>query len=393
MTVLSRLSKLGMAIEATPGTYLAPTFAIPFTKASYETVQDPLRDESIRANDSVLQGLYAGPSHATWDVETHMYPDVVGYFLRMIGPDTVTAATATTLSSSASAGATSISTVASIPAGSTIRIDTATNTEYAITGTPTGSGPYTIPLVTVAGGSTSLPLALPHSSGVAVTTTTTHTFKQITTGVRPPAYSITVYDNVDTRGWAGCVMSDLSIKIDPKGTVTFNPKFAGFPEAVVSTFTPTYTTLQPLIGWQWTHTNAGGASTRGLTYDVALKRAVEVIHSSDGTQGPREIFPGALEADSTYKAIYENLTDYNLFLNYAQTQPTTATISQPAQVGGAQIGGASLALTMSQPATHKGTRDLGSVYVQASYSLSGIQNTTDSGVVQAVLKNFSTASY
>lgn len=392
MTVLSRLSKLGMAVEVTPGTYLAPTFAVPFTKASYDNNQDPLRDESVRANDSVLQGLYAGPSSSTFDVETHMYPDLVGYFLRMIGPDTVTAATSTTLSATTAIGATSITTAATIPAGTTIKIDTAGNIEYAITGTPSGVGPYTIPLFTVAGGAVPQALALGHLSGVAVVTTTTHTFKQVSSGVRPPSYSITVFDNIDTRGFAGSVMSDLGIKIDPKGTVTFNPKFSGFPEAIVSSFVPTYSQAQPWLGWQWNMTNAGASSTRGLSYDLSLKRAVDVIHSSDGTQGPREIFAGALEADGSYKAIYENLTDYNLYLNYAQS-PASALIAQPAQVGGAQVGGASLALTMSQSGWHKGTRDLGSTYVQASYSLSGIHNTADAGVVQAVLKNFVTAAY
>lgn len=392
MPVLSRLSKLGFAIEVTPGTYLAPTTAFPFTKASYETIQDPLRDESVRNNDSVLQGIYPGPSHATWDVETHMYPDLAGYFLRFIGPDTVTAATATTLSAPTSAGATSITTAATIPAGSTIRIDTAANTEYAITGTPSGVGPYTIPLVTVAGGAVPLALSLGHLTAVAVTTATTHTFKQTGTSVRPPSYSLTVNEGVDTRGWAGCVMSDLAIKIDPKGTVSFNPKFAGFPESVVSAFTPSYTVVQPFLGWQWTMSNAGASSTRGLTYDLALKRAVEVIHSSDGTQGPREIYAGALESDGSYKAIYESLTDMNLFLNYTQSA-TVAQLTQPAQVGGNQIGGASLAFTMTQSGVHKGQRDLSGTYVQASFSWSGIQNATDAGVVAAVLKNFTTTTY
>lgn len=392
MTVLSRTSKLGFAVEVTPGTYLAPTIAVPFTKATYEGIQAPLRDESIRANDSVLQGLYAGPSNSTWDIEHHAYPDLTGYWLRFIGPDTVTAATATTLSALTTVGATSISLPVTIPAGTTIRIDTAANTEYAITGTPTGSGPYTIPLVTVAGGTTPLPLAFAHSAAAAVTTTTTHTFKQVSTGARPPSYSFSVWDNVDYRGWAGCVMSDLAIKIDPKNTVTVNPKFSGFPEAIVSSFTPAYNNAQPFLGWQWSMFNAGAASTRGLTLDLTLKRAVEVIAASDGTQGPREIFAGALETDGTYKVIHENVTDYNLFLNYAQT-PTTATLAQPAQLGGAQVGGASLAITMSQSGYSKGTRDLSSLYVQGNYSLSGINNATDAGVVSVVLKNFVTTAY
>jgi hypothetical protein len=385
VTNLSRLAILGMAKETTAGTYVAPTFSVPFTKASYETMQAPLRDESIRANDAVLQGLYAGPSEGTFDIEFHAYPDIVGNFLRMIGPDTVTPATTTTLSSSSSIGATSISTVASIPAGSTIRIDTAANTEYATTGTPTGAGPYSIPIVTPAA------LTIAHSSSVAVTTTTTHTFKQ-TGASRPPAWSISVYDLVDYRGWAGCVMSELAIKIDPKGTVTMSPKFVGFAEASQASFSYATSSMQPWVGWQWTLTNAGGASTRGLSYDVTLKRAAEVVHSSDGTQGPREVYNGALDAHGALKCIYENTTDMNEFLNYTQ-RAVTATVTKPTQVGGVQLGGESLALTMSTTGYSKGQRDLGGTYVQAAYDLDGIYNATDAGVVQAVLKNFTTAAY
>jgi hypothetical protein len=166
----------------------------------------------------------------------------------------------------------------------------------------------------------------------------------------------------------------------------------GFPEVTQTTFTPAYTSAQPLLGWQWLMNNAGATSTRGLTYDITLKRAAEAVHSSDGVQPPREVFNGALEADGAYKAIFEDLSDMNLFLNYTQTS-TTATLTQPPQVGGVQIGGASLAVTMSQSGYHKGTRDLGQTYMQASFSLSGIANTTDAGVVQAVLKNFQASAY
>jgi pimeloyl-ACP methyl ester carboxylesterase len=62
--------------------------------------------------------------------------------------DTAYGDTAGTLSSAASAGATSISSSVSFAAGSAIMIDaTGTNPEQVVTGTPSGSGPYTIPLV------------------------------------------------------------------------------------------------------------------------------------------------------------------------------------------------------------------------------------------------------
>jgi hypothetical protein len=383
VSYLSRLAKLGIVKETVPNTYQAPGTSVPFTKATFEDVTAPLRDESIRTNDAVLQGLYGGPQNSTWDIETNLYPDIAGHFLRaIIGPDTPTAATSTTMSSASIIGATTISTTASIAANTVIQIDTALNVEYAKVTAVSGTGPYTLTLAS--------PLTIVHSSSAAVVTQTTHTFAQNRTSSTVwPTYSITVDDLTDVRGYAGCVASELQIKIDPKGIVTFSPKYMGFPSTSQPTFTPAYTQVQPLLGWQWTMTNAGGASTRGLTFDVTLKRAVEAINSSDGTQTPREIFPGALEADGTYKAIYENQTDLNLFLNYTQT-PTTATLTQPVS---ATIPGMSLAITMSKSGYHKGSVDLGQTYVQADFDLSGIYNTTDVGIATVALKNFSAAAY
>lgn len=385
MTNLARGSFVGMAAEPTPGTYQIPAFSVPWTKADYETVQAPIRDESIRNNDAVLQGLYAGPSESTFAMDLHGYPDILGYFLRILGPDTVTPATSTTLSAATIVGATSISTAATIPAGTTIRIDTTTKIEYAVTGTPSGAGPFTIPLLTAVGG-TALALAQAHSSGATVTTQTTHTFKQ-SLATRPPAWSLSVWDTVDYRGFPGSQLSEVQLKIDPKAALSLSAKFTGFPEQVVASFTPAYNTMQPVLGWQWAMTTAGAANTRGLTLDLTAKRTVEAIHSSDGTQGPREVFPGALELDGSYKAIYENVTDMGLFLNYSQ-QPVVAALTKPASAGGE-----SLTVTMSQAGVPKSKRDLGQQYVQASYDLSAIANTTDTGIAQVVLKNWITTTF
>jgi hypothetical protein len=145
--------------------------------------------------------------------------------------------------------------------------------------------------------------------------------------------------------------------------------------------------VQPAVGWAWTVSNAGGASTRGLSFDLNLKRAVEAIPGSDGTQAPREVFPGALEADGTYKAIFESDADINLFKQYLQT-PTVHTITQPVTSGGAV-----LALTMSSAGYTTGEVDVATEYVQLTQALSGIQNPTDSGVVQVSLSNYLSAAY
>jgi hypothetical protein len=385
MTVLSRGSILAMAREATPGTYLAPTFTVPWTAATYLTNYAQLRDESVRNNDAVLQGLYQGPGDSTWDMTFHAYPDILGNFLRMVGTDTVTAGVSTTLSASTVAGATSITTALTIPAGSTIKIaDTGgANTEYAITGTPSGAGPFTIPIVTPATG-----LLFAHTSPTCtVVSQTTHTFAQNVPATRPPAFSISMYDGVDFRGFAGSRMSELALKIDPKATVTAQAKFTGFPEAVVASFVYGGTNIQPELGWGWAMTNAGGSSDRGLTLDMTLKRAVEAIHSSNGLQTPREVFPGALELDGSYKAIYESVTDMNLYLNNTQS-PTVATITKALA-----FGGESLAITMSQSGWMKASRSLSGTYVEATFDLAAINNSTDGGITKVVLKNYVTTAY
>jgi hypothetical protein len=359
MTYLSRLVPLGLAKEGTQWTYQAPTISVPFNSgAKFTDNIAPLRDESYRANDVILQGLNQGPWNTAWDVPCNGYADLLGYFLRaIIGPDTYTAGISTTLSSASLAGAASISTAASIP--------------------------YTIPISTPSTG-----LLYAHNSAVAVVSQATHLFQQNRTfSTVWPTYSWTVGDGPDILGYPGNVFSELAIKIDPKGYVTLGPKSTGFPSATQSSFAYAASAVQPVVGWSWTVTNGGASSTRGLTFDVTFKRAVEVIHSSDGLQAPREIFPGALEADGTYKAIFENDLDISLFKQYIQS-PTVHTLTQPVQSGGAV-----LAITMSKSGYTTGEVDLSSTYVQLNQAVSGIGNTTDAGVTQVSLMNFVASQY
>lgn len=390
MTQLSRLAILGIAKETTAGTYVAPTTYIPFTKADFEDVIGSLKDESYRANDTMLQGLYQGPTHATWDINLHAYPDVIGHFLRgIIGPDTVTAGVSTTVATGGSAiGATTVPSTASIAALTYIRIGTGTTQEYAYVTAVSGSGPYSLTVTSVVGSTTGLTYA--HLATEAIVATSSHAFKQSSVPSNKATYSLTVYDTTATLGYSGAVMSDLSVKIDPKNTVTCDAKFTTLPSATQSAMTPTYTALPPSLSWEWSMTNAGASSTRGLSFDVAVKRAVDVIHSSDGTQGPREIFQGALDVDGTYKAIFENQTDLNLYLNNTQS-PTTAALQQPAS--GSNGVGAALTITMTKSGYPKGKRDLGGNYVQANFSVSGIYNSTDTGAVQATLVNYQSTAY
>jgi len=387
MTQLSRLATLGIAKEVTPGTYLAPTVYIPFTKADYEDVTTPIKDQSYRANDSVLQGMYPGPIEADWSIDLLAYPDLIGHFLRgIIGPDTVVAGAATTQTGSSIVGDTTLNVTSAtgIAIGTYLSLDTGALQEYVYVSAVAG---LVLTVTTVKGQTVGMTKA---HTAATVTAQTTHTFKQSAAAARP-TYSLSVFDTTAgapaTLGYPYAAFSDLQLKIDPKASCALMTKLKAQQGVQQTAIVPVFTSLAPLLGWQWSMTNGGATSTRGLTLDLSIKRAVEAIHSSNGIQSPREIFQAGLEVDGTYKAIFENALDLQLFANYTQT-PTTATLLQPANVGGA-----SLALTLSQSGWQKGKREFSAAYVEASYSISGIYNATDVGSVSAVLKNFVTTAY
>lgn len=392
MTFLARLTKLGGAKEVTPYTYQAPAFSIPWnTGTKFVDIIEPLRDESVRANDAILQGLAQGGAHSEWEIDVNGYADLAGHWFRsIVGPDTVTPGSSTVLSANTLINATSVSLTATVPSNSILQIsDTGgTNLEWVKIGTVTGSGPFSAP-ITAGGGSGGNSTKFAHTAaGGAVLTQSTHLFKQNRAfNTVWPTYSFTTDDGVDQLGWTGCVCSELGIKIDPKGFLGLTPKFTGMPSISESTFAYAASTLLPIVGWSWSITNNAVANTRGLTMDVTLKRAVEAIMTSDGLQAPREIFAGAAEVDGSYKAIFENDTDLNLF-KLALQQPVVHTLTQPPASGGAV-----LAITMSQAGFTTGEKDFGQAYTQLSQSVSGIANTLDSGIAQISLQNFQSTAY
>ncbi len=392
MTSLAKIGYIGLAKEGTQGTYATPTVYVPCTKIDAEDAFMEIRDESYRNNDTLLQGAYQGPGDSTVSIDVMAYPDVIGYLLRgLIGPDTVTVTgVSTTLASNATLGATTLSLTATVPNNSIIRVQDSggTNVEYVQVGTVTGVGPYSAPVTTPATGTQFAHTA----AGGSVVSQSTHSFKQNPTAAQT-SWSVTKYDVATnamashTRGFPGCKIQELAIKIDPKAAMTFGVKYVGWLSAEQSDPTPSFSSVIPALGWQWTQNMAGGASTRGLTYDLTVKRPAEAIHASNGSQQPREVFQGVLEADGTYKAIFENDTDLNLYLNYTQVG-TTATLTQPVTSGGSVI-----TLATSKSGYTKGKVDLSAVYVTADFSLSGIYNTTDGGAIAVTLSNYTASSY
>jgi hypothetical protein len=255
--------------------------------------------------------------------------------------------------------------------------------EYAQAGTPSGTGPYAVPVTTV--------LRFAHSGGDPAQSQAAHLFQQD----RPvpsgwPSYSLTTDDGVDQLGWPGCCLGRVRLQTGLDGYAKLVSDWSGWPPLAEATFAENQSGAQPFAAWSWGITTAGGTSTRGVSLDLALTRSLDVVLACDGSQAPYLIVAGPMRASGAYKAIYDTAADLNLYREAIQ-EPAVWTLAQPVLQGGSSI-----AVTLSLSGWTAGAVSLEEQYVTAAYSLSGIGNIADSpetGVASVELRNWWNQSY
>lgn len=385
-SVLSATAKLGIAAETQPASYLVPSFTVPFTAGTkYRSAITQLYDRTVRGTDADTQDIQQGPYWSDWSITTEAYADWAGWLYRaMIGPDIFTAGTVTTFAAPSQPGATSVSLAASPPAGSVLMLGTGATLEYAQAGTPSGSGPYLVPVP--AG------LRFAHSTGDPAQSQAAHLFQQDRVpGVTVwPSYSLTTDDGVDQAGWPGCTLGRVRLQVGLGGYAKLISDWSGWPPQAVATFAENQSDAQPFAAWTWGITTAGGTSTRGVSLDLDLTRKLQITPACNGYQNVYFIGAGPMRSSGLYKAIYDSPADLNLYREAIQ-EPAIWGLSQPVLQGGSSI-----AVTLSLSGWTAGAVSLEEQYVSAAYSLSGIANTADSpesGVSSVTLMNWWNQSY
>lgn len=71
---------MGIALEVTPGTYVAPTKYVPFLSESLHQVEDSQVRRPIRQSAAAI-GIVAGNEHPEGDIEMEALEDIIPYFL------------------------------------------------------------------------------------------------------------------------------------------------------------------------------------------------------------------------------------------------------------------------------------------------------------------------
>ncbi|MFI1165654.1 phage tail tube protein [Streptomyces sp. NPDC020801] len=327
---------VGIATEAVQGTAVAMTSTVLVDQMKPKDNPQFLDDKSWRgsmATDSFAK--IAGVKTAEVELGGPAYGDGLGYFLRNILGDltytgTSTGTGSTTLAAAASAGATSISCVGTIPNGTIVQIGTGATAEVFTTGTPTGSGPYTIPLTTPTSG-----LVYAHASAQAVQPVTgpyTQAHALLNSGSgQPVTHTITHFlgptATSGARQYPGACFSELSMKWNAESELlTWSGKATTWPSvALGSAPVAAPSTVLPVASWRML-LGIGGPAT-GATLintvtdgELTIKREVNPYFTVTGTQNPYIIQRGGLSVEGKLNFVAADESPLLYMLNNTQPQ-------------------------------------------------------------------------
>lgn len=276
-------TELQLGLEAVRGTAAASVSAIPVKAPKYKPDLKLIPDDTLQGSMVSTYDMIRGlryDSHG-WDAYPRLDTFPMLLMAELGSPDTVgTAPASTTLAASATAGAVSISTTASIAAGSWIVIGTGAKIETHLTTTVTGTAsPYTIGLAA--------PLVYAQASGATVTGLTSHKFSLLNNagqGNQPPSATINDFDGEEWRQLTACQLDQLTLKGNATGLLDYTTTWFGNPAVTPSTPTVSYSTTEAVPGWTCVVSVGGTAVNYVEEWEFDMKRGVKPIPSLTGTQ-------------------------------------------------------------------------------------------------------------
>ena len=320
MTVQNSVrSYLGIAVEATKGTAVAPTHFIPVMVDSLNPVDlvDPLYDTGLRGSMVTNYNYLQGRTRSTFDFGGSVFADTIGFPIAGI------------MGSVATVGA---------------------------------SAPFTHTM------------SLLNASAVGADS-------------QPASYTLTDFYAADVRSYPGIQFHDFSLKLNADGMLEYDAKGTGFLSEVVSTPTPSFSTVLPTQVWLGTVSIGGSQVSNAITGNIDMTRSVTPIYGIASTQDPYQIFVGALETTGKFTFVMENDSQLLNFLDYSQP---AIVLNWNYGTGAAEV---QLQATITKGAYTAAVIERGQDFVQVTVDINAMANTTDAGSsagfapIKWVLKN------
>jgi hypothetical protein len=157
-----------------------------------------------------------------------------------------------------------------------------------------------------------------------------HKFALLNSGQgQPVSQSFTDFYSAGTRVYAGGRYSELDFKFSPDALLTYSAKAMTFGSATAATPTPTFTTVEPLVGWKGVIQIGGSTFAEMTDAEIDIKRSLTAIKPINNSQNPSTIFAGPMSVEGKATLIMEDdtyLTDYlqgtKTSLDFTFTQST-----------------------------------------------------------------------
>jgi hypothetical protein len=170
--------------------------------------------------------------------------------------------------------------------------------------------------------------AVDFSSG----TPNSHTFAGMNTAAsngQPTPLLVFIYNGNNVRLYAGAKCSEVAMKFDVGGNLSYTSKWTSFGSLVATGIatTSTFTTVTPQGAWQAAGSINSVTVPNILSADFTIKRdSIEAIQTLDGSQQATVVWSGPLSTAGNLNLTYEDDTNIALFLAGAPI-PVTFTLS------------------------------------------------------------------
>lgn len=384
-TYASPLQHVGVAREVTQGTAVVPAVTMPVDKF------DP-HDQPVWIDDKALRGAMTEPfnrvqgvKHSEVDFGGPAFFDTIPYLLSNVFGDIVYSGTysgsgTTTMSSSSSIGATSVSVVASIAGATLIQIDTGNASEVRLTTGVSGAGPFVVTFAaaltsTHASSTVVKPITAPYSTQFAVLNTGS---------AQPGSHTFTDYQgptaSTGTRSYPGTCLSELAFKGTVESSaIDYTAKGMGWPSASAAAFASAPSAIKAQPSWETQVGLAGTVSGAPILtindFAFTITRELEMIYTAQNSQSPYFVQRGKLTAGGMLNAVVNNET----FLTYlnSNTQPQLQFIISNS-LSGASLLSMQVDILLAAFTDSKIQRGKAAVEYQSNWS--AIANTTNTGV-------------
>ncbi|WP_020658395.1 phage tail tube protein [Amycolatopsis benzoatilytica] len=214
----------------------------------------------------------------------------------------------------------------------------------------------------------------------------THAFSTLNSGNgQPTSHTFTQYTgttaSTGTRQWPGACLSELTLKWNAESQLfTYDAKGSCWP-SIIAAATPTSapSTVTPIASWRG-QLGVGGPATGGTLAlnvtdgEIAIKRVVEPVFTTQNAQTPYIIQRGAVSASGKLNFIAKDETPYLNMVN--NTQPQLQLIVSNGLTGAAQV---QCQVDVQQGAFVTAKYDSGKSAIAYQTTFDAVANTTNAG--------------